>query len=137
MSSFKSTYLCNALLDYLFGKTTYTPPATLYFALYTVAPTAAGGGTEVTIGSNAYERSWCTNNKMNWYTAASASMTNKFAITFPTATGTGWGTIVAMGILDAETGGNLLAAVTLAASKTVTAGTVVKFKIGNLTITEA
>ena len=142
MTSFKTTYLCNKILDYIFGKTTYTPPTTLYFALYTANPTKAGNdGTEVVIGRNAYARASCTNNTTNWNDADSATKTNKTDIVFATPTsaydGNGWGTITAVAIFDAATGGNMLEAVILTSSKTVGTGVVVKFKAGNLTVTEA
>ncbi len=43
-----SDYLEDKVLDHVFGGNAYTAPATLYVALYTVAPTDTGGGTEVT-----------------------------------------------------------------------------------------
>ena len=46
-----SDYLEDKVLDHVFGGTAYTAPATLYVALYTVAPDDTGGGTEVTGGS--------------------------------------------------------------------------------------
>ena len=40
----KSDYLENKVLDHILGNTAYTAPATLYFALFTSAPSDAGGG---------------------------------------------------------------------------------------------
>ena len=48
-----SDYLEDKVLDHVFGGNAYTAPGTLYVALYTVAPTDTGGGTEVTGGSYA------------------------------------------------------------------------------------
>ena len=45
-----SDYLEDKVLDHVFGGTAYTAPSTLYVALYTVAPTDTGGGTEVSGG---------------------------------------------------------------------------------------
>lgn len=42
-----------AILNHFFKGTVYNQPAHLYVGLFTVAPTDAGGGTEVTIGSAA------------------------------------------------------------------------------------
>ena len=46
-----SDYLEDKVLDHGFGGTAYTAPTTLYVALYTVAPTDTGGGTEVSGGA--------------------------------------------------------------------------------------
>ena len=46
-----SDRLENAILDHMCRSATWSPPATLYLALYTAAPSDAGGGTEVTGGS--------------------------------------------------------------------------------------
>ena len=46
MSGF-SDYLEDKVLDHVFGGNAYTAPTTLYVALYTVAPSDTGGGTEV------------------------------------------------------------------------------------------
>jgi hypothetical protein len=87
----------NKVLDYLFGGSPATPPATVYVALYTVAPTSAGGGTEVSGFS--YARVALTNNTSNFPGASGGSQDNGTAIIFPTATGT-WGTVVAFAIHD-------------------------------------
>lgn len=124
-------YLENKLVDWLFRGQSFTPPATLHFALYTVAPNEGGsGGTEVSGGS--YARVGVTASLANFAGTQSAGSTtassgtggqtsNNNAITFPTPTGN-WGTVVAVGILDAASSGNLLAVANLAASKTVNNG---------------
>ena len=43
----KSTYLDNNMLASALTNTPFTPPVTVYCALYTVIPTISGGGTEV------------------------------------------------------------------------------------------
>lgn len=107
---FWSAYLAKKVLDHLWGKTTFTAPATTYFALFTVMPTPTGGGTEVSGGS--YARVAVTNNTTNWPNATGsgpASKSNGTAITFPTPSAD-WGTVVGVGELDASTAGNLLRA---------------------------
>lgn len=125
MSSF-SDYLENKVLAHVFGGSAYTAPATLYLALYTVAPTDAGGGTEVSGGS--YARQTCA------FTVTGNLATNTAAVEWPVATGT-WGTVVAVGVLDASTAGNLLAYGTLTASKTIASGDVLRIPAGDLDIT--
>ena len=126
-----SDYLEDKVLDHVFGGTAYTAPATLYVALYTVAPDDTGGGTEVTGGSYARQTSTFTVSGTDPTTA-----TNAAAIEYPTATGD-YGTVVAVGILDALSGGNLLAYADLTTSKTVSTGDVFRFDAGDLDITLA
>ena len=106
MSGF-SDFLELEVLDHVFGAATYTPPATLYVALYTVIPTDANAsGTEVTGGS--YARVAVTNNLTNFPAAAAGAKANGTAITFPAPTAN-WGIVVGFAIYDAATVGNELA----------------------------
>jgi hypothetical protein len=125
MSSF-SDYLENKVLGHVFGGAAYSAPSTLYLALYTVAPTDTGGGTEVSGGS--YVRQSCA------FTVSGNLATNTSAVEWPTATGS-WGTIVAVGVFDASTSGNLLAYGNLATSKTIASGDVLRIPAGDLDIT--
>jgi hypothetical protein len=133
MAGSKSDYLENKSLDHVLGGGDYTRPGTVYIALYTAAPTDAGGGTEVTGGS--YARVAVTNNATNWPAASPGSKQNGTAFTFPQATAN-WGTVVAFGILDAASGGNLLYWGDLTASKTVENGDTAEFAVSGITITE-
>ena len=121
-----SDYYENKVIDHMLRNQAFTPPSTVYVGLFTVAPTDAGGGTEVSGGS--YARQAVT------LAAASAGATQNSAdITFPTATAD-WGTIVAAGLFDAASAGNLLAWNNLTASKTVNNGDTFKISAGSLTI---
>jgi hypothetical protein len=121
-----SDYYENKVIDHMLRNQAFTPPSTVYVGLYTAAPTDAGGGTEVSGGS--YARQAVT------LAAASAGATQNSAdITFPTATAD-WGTIVAAGLFDAASAGNLLAWNNLTASKTVNNGDTFKITAGSLTI---
>lgn len=118
------------VLDHLLKTLPWTQPTNIYVALYTVAPTAIGGGTEVTGGS--YAR--VLHNTWNAATAAEpSSATNNGAITFPEATAD-WGTIVAASLFDAVTGGNFLGYTTFA-GKEILSGDVARFPDGNLNVT--
>ena len=134
----KTSYLINKFEDWEFRGQAFTPPATLYIALFTVAPTIAGGGTEVASGIG-YSRQAVTSNLTDWSgtqgqgtTAASSgtsgSIENNVAINFGTVGSTGWGTVVAFGVYDAATGGNLLEFAPLTTSQTLnTNGVAVSF----------
>lgn len=122
----------NALLDHLLGGPAYTPPPMLHLALYTTAPADSGsGGVEATGGD--YTRIAVPNDPDHWPPADAGAKANAHSITWPTPTGS-WGTIRAIGILDAATGGTLLfhAQVTPVA---VTTGQVVQAGPGTLTLT--
>ncbi len=125
-------FLEDELLDHVFGAAAYTAPATLYVALYTVAPSDTGGGTEVTGGS--YARVAVTNNATNFPAASGGAKSNGTVITFPTATAN-WGTVVAFAILDAATNGNFLCWADLTTSKAVNSGDTASFAVGDLDIT--
>jgi len=133
MAGSKSDFLELELLDHVLGNAAYSAPATVYIALYTVAPTDAGGGTEVTGGS--YVRKSVTNNDTNWPAASGGAKSNGTEITFVEATAS-WGEVVAFGIFDAESAGNLLYWADLTANKTIDSGDTAKFAVGDLEITE-
>lgn len=131
MAGSASDYLENRIIDHAFtGKTAYTKPV-VYLALYTVAPGEAGGGTEVT--GNAYAR--VTTAGADWNAASGGVATNANAFTWPTPTGAGWGTIVAVGGMDALTGGNLLWSDSSITPQVGAAGVAVSIPAGQLSVT--
>jgi hypothetical protein len=119
-----SNYLENKLIDHFLGTTTYTKPSAVYVALYTVAPSDAGGGTEVTGGSYARQTATFT-------AAASGATSNSANIDF---TNMPAATVVAIGIFDALTSGNLLLHGTLTTNKTTDAGDTLRIATGDLDI---
>lgn len=125
-----STYLSDKLLDHAMGSTAYTMPTT-YLALFTTNPTmpAGTGGTEVSGGS--YARVAIAS---DWAAASAESKSNNVTISFAAATAN-WGTVVGVGIFDALTGGNLLAAGALGSSQVVNSGGTFSITSGNLTVT--
>ena len=132
-----SDYLELKILDHVFGKTAYTAPATVYIGLWTTAGslTDASDGTAATeVTGGGYARVAVTNNTTNWPNAASGSKSSGAAFDFGTASGN-LGTINQMAVLDASSGGNILAWADLTAAKTVNSGDTYKFNSGDLTIT--
>ena len=126
----KTNYLENKIIDWLFRGQTFTPPATLYVALFTVAPSDTGGGTEVSGGS--YARVAVTSSLANWAGTQSAGSTvassgtggttsNNAAITFPAPTAN-WGQAVSFRVWDAASGGNAWLCQTLTTPKTINSG---------------
>ena len=96
-------YLENKLLDHTLSATVFTTAATVYTALFTAAPSDAGGGTEVTGG--AYARIAKTNNTTNFPLASGGSKSNGTDIDFGTATAD-WGIVTHVAIIDAAAAGN-------------------------------
>jgi hypothetical protein len=124
-----SDYLENALVNGVLRGTTFTAPATVYVALYTAAPSDAGGGTQVSGG--AYARQSAA------FTAPSNGATSNSAdITFPIATAD-WGTVSHFGIFDAATAGNLLIHGAFSVAKPIYNGDQFIIRAGDLDVTFA
>lgn len=133
----------NSQIDFLFRGQTYTPPATRYIGLDTVACTEAGGGTEVTGGS--YARVGVTSSLANWAgtqgagttvasTGTSGTTSNNGAITFPAPTAN-WGQVLSFRIWDAASAGAAIICQNLTTPKTVNNGDPAPaFNAGALTI---
>jgi hypothetical protein len=123
MAGSLTNYAENKILDHLMGTTTYTKPTT-YVALYTTAPTDSSAGTEVTGGSYARVAG-------SWDAATGGSTSNSGNLDF---TGMPACTVVAVGVIDNSTGGNLLVYGTLTSSKTLDAGDTLRIATGDLDI---
>lgn len=126
-----SDYLENKIVDWLLRGQAFTPPATVYVALFTTNDNDANSSAvEVTGGS--YARVAVASSLANWAgtqgsgtsvasSGTSGTTSNNNTITFPAPTAN-WGTITGIGIFDASTAGNLLFYGALAQSKTVNNG---------------
>lgn len=126
MAGSLSNYAENKVLDHVLGTTSYTMPST-YLALFTVAPTDSTSGTEATGGSYARQ------SLSGLFTAASGgASSNNANIDFA---GMPACTIVAIGIMDNSSGGNLLVHGTLTANKVLDAGDTLRIATGDLDIT--
>lgn len=121
-------YAENALLNHILGKTAYTMPTTTYLALFTTAPSDSAAGTEVSTSSTGYARQAITSVMS---AASGGASANASTITFGAATAS-WGTVMAFGIFDAATGGNMLLYGTLSASKAIASGDRLEFAASQL-----
>lgn len=132
-----SDYLEDQVRKHIFRTGSFTKPSVLAVALFTAAPSDAGGGTEVSGGS--YARVQRDPSDANW-TAASLTdglTDNAAALTFPTPTAN-WGVITHFAIFDATSGGNMLLWGALTIPKTVNNGDPAPaFAIGALDVTFA
>lgn len=122
-----SDFMENKIIDHMLRNQSYTPPATIYLALFTAAPSDAGGGTEVTGGSYARQA-------VTLSAASGGASANSADITFPAATAD-WGTVTHVALMDALSGGNMLMHTPLDASKTVNNGDTFKINAGDLDVT--
>jgi hypothetical protein len=113
-----SDYLRNKLIDWFIRQQSFSPPATVYIALCTSAPTAAAAGTEVSTSGTGYAREAVTASLTDWAgtqaalstsasSGTSGETSNNSAIDFGTAT-TSWGTVSHWEMYDASTSGNRL-----------------------------
>ncbi|WP_314587927.1 hypothetical protein [Paenibacillus terrigena] len=118
-----SNWLSAAMLNAALRNTTFTPPSTIYLALYTSDPTAADTGTEVSGG--AYKR-------LPIVFSAPAlengnqTVKNTTDVEFPIAT-SDWGQITHVGLRTALTGGNLLWSKAIDNPRTIQSGDKPKF----------
>ena len=119
------------ILDWLMTAGTATRPTAWYVALYTSAPSDAGGGTE--LSGSGYARETVA---FAAATSGAGTTSNSGAVVF-TADGGDWGSVTHMGIHDASSSGNLLWHGALAAAKTVLDGDSLEFAVGNIDLTVA
>jgi hypothetical protein len=129
----KTDFLENEILKACLGFANSIPSAgwTSYIALFTVAPSDTGGGTEVSGGSYARQ---ATAGKFP-SPSGTGSVSNSSSITFPTATAS-WGTIVAYGLFTAVTGGTLLRWQAVNTPKPVSSGDTVVYAASTVSLTE-
>lgn len=129
MSSF-TNYTENLVLEWLFTTESATRPTAWYVALFTAAPSDTGGGTEVS-GSGYARKATGTITVSGTDTTA----TNAAAIEFDAASGGNWGSVTHAAIMDASTGGNMLAWAQLTTARTINDGDVFRIPSGSLTVT--
>lgn len=125
MAGSLSNYAENKVLDHVLGTTSYTMPTT-HLALFTVAPTDSTSGTEVTGGS--YARQALSGLFTSSSGGASSNNANIDFAGMPACT------VVAIGIMDNSSGGNLLVHGTLTANKVLDAGDTLRVATGDLDI---
>lgn len=99
-----SNYVKNNSLDFWLRGQTVTQPSSVFVALYSTNPTAANTGTEVSGGG--YVRQQAVFSAPN-ISGDVSIVQNNAAITYPQLTASA-GTAAFVGLLDAQTGGNLL-----------------------------
>jgi hypothetical protein len=118
-------YASGSMLNKAFGVTQYVPPATWYLGLSTTHISTSGSNASEPVG-NGYARVAVTNDKTQFTYAASGSLVNNNAVTWPESTAS-WGTQLDVGFWDAASGGNVWFYQPLTNPRTIDANTVVVF----------
>lgn len=123
-----SNYLKGKIIDHVFRNTALTPPTTVYVALHTSDPTAAGTpATEVSAA-------WYARQAVTFAAQSTAGQTsNSATVTFPAVTVAGV-TITHFSIWDAATLGNMLEFSPLSASKVYSISDVPSWLAGTLAL---
>jgi len=125
----KSTYQATNVLEATLRQVPFVAPSAIFVALYTGAPGISGGGTEVS-GVN-YARQ-----QVVFVPSSGGQTTNEFDVLFPIAS-TDWGVVVAYGLLDAITSGNLLYFSNLSNPRTILTNDQLKFTAGQIAVVES
>lgn len=111
-----SVYSEKKVLEHLLNVAAYTPPATLYLALFTSSAGLENNtvGSQTEVVGNGYARLSVTGaTGRNFAVDATPTGYNNGQWDFSPASGGGWGTITHMAIMDASTTGNVLVWYTL------------------------
>jgi hypothetical protein len=131
----KSTYLSNALLGHVFGKSTYTKPTHYYLCLTTVVPISSDTGSTITeVGYTNYVR--LLKDTADFSAVSAQAISNTAAFTFATcgasgATARGWA------VCDAASVGNMLWYGTLTDAVVIATGDAPKFDAAAFVIGES
>lgn len=121
-----SNYLENKLINHTLRNVAYTPPATVYLALFLSDPTDANTGTEVT-GAGYLRR------PVTFTVPVDGTTSNTADIEFPVAE-SDWGTITHLGIMEQHLAGNLLYHGAFKVSKIIQTGDQFIVRAGDLDI---
>jgi hypothetical protein len=140
----KSFYLSKKVIEEYFGGFAFSAPSNVYLALLTVVPDDTSTGATITESDyTSYARTQIGtgNNQTDAWNAATgtttATVTNKNAISGPTATGPSTNPIVAVAVLDSGTlgAGNILGWATVT-STAIASGDTPKINAGALSVVE-
>jgi hypothetical protein len=112
------------LASWTFSAAAVTRPTAWHLALFTAAPTDAGGGTEVSGG--AYARQSFTPS------VSGSTVSLPAAVEWPAATAN-WGTVTHVAVMDAATAGNMLVYMALTPGQTINSGNI--FRLTAITLT--
>lgn len=108
--------------NHLLRDDSWAKPTDIYVALYTTLPADDGtGGVEVTGGSYARVDVGPDNAAWNTPSGDDGTFSNASTVSFPDPTAD-WGNVIGAGLLDASSGGTLLARANLASARNIFSG---------------
>jgi hypothetical protein len=124
----------NEVLNYLFGATAMTIPASLYVGLHVggSAPNNDGTGIVEPTGGG-YTRATIVRNTTNFPASTAGEVKNSAVVTFPQASAD-WGTVTHFVIYDALTNGNAVVVGTITTPKAVLSGDTPSFGANTLSL---
>jgi len=128
-----TNYARNKILDYNFGSTAYSVPASFFMGLSTTTISVTGSNATEPSGA-AYARVEISNDKTNWTYASSGCLLNSASIVFTESSGS-WGTVTHVALWDASTSGSIWFYEALPSSKVVQANTIVSFSASSVAMT--
>lgn len=132
----KSAYLEEKYLTHELRTGSFAKPSGIYVALFTAAPSDAGGGTEISAGG--YGRILCGPSDAAWSAPSGTprQSSNVASVTFGTPSAD-WGQATHFATFDAISGGNMLRWGALSTAKTINNGDPAPyFPAGSLVISE-
>jgi hypothetical protein len=124
----------NQVMDYIFGKVTYTPPTNWYLGVSTTTIQNDGTGATEPTTDPAYSRLIIPNIKTSFTTASNGMVQNSIAFQFSESQ-IDWGTVTDFLISDSATGGSVKLFGKLVLSRFVESGTLLFLEIGALQMT--
>lgn len=140
-----TNFLAKHVLQSLFGRTStlgaFANAATqldLHLGASTTTPNEAGGNfTEPGAGVSYARLDISASDFLDATEADPSLIENSAALTFPAASGAGWGTITHIGVFSSDVGGtnNLLMVLALDTPRTINAGETLSFSAGELEFT--
>jgi len=130
-----STYIERELLDHVLRNEAYTPPTSVWIALFTADNGLEGGIITGEVAGGAYARMEIGGASGRSFIVADAggATENTEDVIWVTASAD-WGTVVYMAIMDASSAGNVLYHGQLTLAKTVNNGDTFKFNAGDLDV---
>lgn len=131
-----SHYLGGLFVEWLRGTNMPAAPATVYRALSTADPGPDAAGLSEPPGANGYARQAATYGAPS-QGANAATIANTAVMTFGPVTGTDWPQVTHDALLDASSGGNLLAYGALDTAQTVVVGNDAEYAVGQSTVSIA
>lgn len=123
-----TNYLEDALVDHVLRNTSMSSPSDVYLALFSSDPGESGDTTDELSGSG-YSRQ-----SISFDSPSDGATQNGSSISFTNNSGGTWN-VEAIGIMDSDTGGEMLFYGTLDSSKTVADGDTITFDSGDIDIT--